>query len=152
MGQKYKVYSVTINPDPNILTCDNNDRKQQNKMFRVFLNNIKNNNYYKNIISVYEYGGKGKRYGKYHLHFMVETRTIRKVEEEALKIFAAKKKSNWKYTVVVKPVTADTNVPDAAKYESYRANIRYIIDNYYRKEQHNKVCCLFCSDGVLNTQ
>lgn len=147
MGSKYRCYSVTINPHPEKVVDHHNDRKFIHEMYRTFLRMLNNNNYFRNIISVYEYGKKGKKYGRLHYHILLETRFIRKVEEIGYKIFG-KPTEKYRYTLKIKPVTVDYGTIEENYVANYRHNIEKVF-NYYTKESHNKELCLFASKGVL---
>ena len=100
------------------------------------------NNLYKKIICVYEYGEKGRAWGKYHLHILLTTNTIIKFCEAACTIFGTESK-RWRNTVVRKVINCDNNTPDEFKQQNMLSNVRYIAEVYMRKEVHNKVKCLF---------
>ena len=137
-------YHVTISPDP-LHSEDYYDRKVANKVLRQFLRELKKNNYYKYIICVYEYGKRGKEYGKLHWHILFKTRFIRKIEEISNKYFATTK-SRSKNTTVVKRIRIDKSYADRSdkqKVENYHKQINYIMREYMQKETQNKVKCLF---------
>ena len=101
-------YHITINPDP-LNSHENNvyDKKLMFKMFRQFLYELKQKKLYKNIISVYEYGAKGKKYGKLHFHILFKTHACNKIKEVACKYFGSHKINRHITTVVVKRITID---------------------------------------------
>lgn len=138
-------YSITINPDPNLQWLDDTrDRKLLNTRFRETLRICKNKNLYKDIIVVYEYGKKGKRYGKLHYHLLVNSKKINLFCDEFLKTFGTTKK-RWKLTVVKKLIKPDYGIPDEFKHINLNVQKKYIFETYFRKETHNKLKCLYSS-------
>lgn len=149
MDELYSMnYHITINPDPlNTLNLDVYDHKLMFKIFRLFLTEAKKNNLYSKIISVYEYGKQGKKYGKLHFHVLFKTHCCNKLQELALKYFGSNKKSRQKTTVVVKRITLDKHMPSSAtphdKLLNFREQCDYINKTYMRKESQNKHKCLY---------
>ncbi|WP_168169805.1 hypothetical protein [Candidatus Izimaplasma sp. ZiA1] len=141
----YKMnYHVTISPDP-LHSEDFYDRKYANKVFRQFLNELKKNNLYSNIISVYEYGPRGKKYGKLHWHILFRTSKVRKIETISNTFFGTTPK-RCKATTVVKRIRIDKNYvarSDKDKIANYHKQVEFIMNNYMKKEQHNKHKCLY---------
>lgn len=141
----YKMnYHVTISPDP-IHQDPFYQKKYAHMVLRLFLDELKKNGLYKNIIVVYEYGPRGKKYGKLHWHMLMRTHKIRKVEETANAYFATSKKRS-KFTTVIKRITIDKNYAarsDQDKVDNYRLQVDTIFRNYFRKETHNKKKCLY---------
>lgn len=141
-------YHITINPDPmNQLSKDVYDKKVMFTIFRQFLEECKKNKYYKNIICVYEYGAKGKRYGKLHFHCLFKTHCCNKIKEIACKYFGSSKKNRHITTVVVKRITIDKVSgdirSDQEKVDNYKEQVDYIMHKYMKKETQNKVKCLY---------
>ena len=141
-------YHVTINPDPKIgwmTSC--NDLKLHNKKFRVFLEDCKKKQLYKNIICIYEYGKHGKQYGKVHYHILLKTSKINKFVEEAISHFGGTEKKRWRNTVVKKAIALDRSLSAHAtpleKVENYRKQINYIMNEYMKKESQNRHKCLY---------
>lgn len=145
----YKMqYHVTINPDPEVeWFTSGNDLKLHNSKFREFLTECKKETLYKNIIVVYEYGTRGREYGKLHWHILLSTNKINKFIEMAISLFGTKKKSRWTNTVVKKAITIDKKLgihaTDEEKVENYRDQINYIMKEYMKKESQNKKKCLY---------
>lgn len=138
-------YSITINPDPNLSWLDDTrDRKLLNRKFRETLRICKNKKLYKNIIVIYEYGKQGKRYGKLHYHLLVNSKKINLFCDEFIKTFGTTKK-RWKLTVVKKLIKPDYGIPDELKITNLNDQKKYIYETYFRKEQHNKLKCLYSS-------
>lgn len=141
----YKMkYHVTISPDP-IHESDFYNRKFAHKILRQFLEEIKKKGLFKNIIIVYEYGKRGKKYGKLHWHMLFETNKIRKIEEISNSYFATSKKRS-RNTTVVKRIRIDKNMidkSDESKVENYQRQIDYIMSEYMQKETQNKIKCLY---------
>lgn len=137
-------YHVTISPDP-IHETDYYDRKVAHKVLRRFLLELKNNKLYKYIICVYEYGPRGKRYGKLHWHILFKTHKVRKIEEISNRYFATSKKRS-RHTTVVKKIRIDKDYvcrSDKDKVDNYRKQIDYIMHEYMQKESQNKKKCLY---------
>lgn len=141
-------YHVTINPDPKcdwITSC--NDLKTHNLKYKEFLRECKKNNFYKNIISVYEYGKNGKEYGKVHYHILLQTNKINKFIEMAISYFGTSNKNRWRNTVVKKQITIDKSLSHDATNEekvlNYRNQIDYIMNKYMKKESQNRHKCLY---------
>lgn len=150
MDELYNMnYHITINPDPlNQLNNDVYAKKLMFKIFRQFLLELKNNKYYKNIISVYEYGPKGKKYGKLHFHILFKTHACNKIKETAIKYFGSTKQSRHKTTVVVKRITIDKllqsdQYTDEEKLQNFKDQCNFLLNKYFKKETHNKVKCLY---------
>jgi len=150
MSELYNMnYHITINPDPlNKLNNDVYAKKLMFKVFRQFLLELKNNKYYKNIISVYEYGPKGKKYGKLHFHILFKTHACNKIKERAIKYFGSNTQSRHRTTVVVKRITIDKSFQSdqytpIQKKQNYNSQCDYILNKYFMKETHNKVKCLY---------
>lgn len=141
----YKMnYHVTISPDP-LHSEDFYDRKYANKVFRQFLNELKKNKLYSQIISVYEYGPRGKKYGKLHWHILFRTNKVRKIEKISNTYFGTSPK-RCKATTVVKRIRIDKNYvarSDIDKIANYKKQVEFIMNNYMKKEQHNKQKCLY---------
>ena len=142
-------YHITINPDPlNQLDNDVYSKKLMFKIFRQFLLELKNKKYYKNIISVYEYGEKGKKYGKLHFHILFKTHCCNKIKEVACKYFGSHSKKRHRNTVVVKRITIDKSLNSdeytvEQKVENYRSQCDYLLHKYMKKESQNRVKCLY---------
>ncbi len=143
-------YHITISPDPEASWFPpgaGSDLKLHNKKLRAFLQECKINKFYKNIILVYEYGKRGKTYGKVHYHILLKTSRVNKFVEAALKHFGCDKKTRWKNTVVKKPIQLDKSLPSTAsdreKVENYHKQIDYIMNNYMQKESQNRHKCLY---------
>lgn len=144
-------YHVTIAPDP-IHETDFYSRKIANKVLRLFLSELKRNKLYKNIICVYEYGSRGKTYGKLHWHILFKTNKIRKIEDMSNKYFATSKKRS-KNTTVIKRIRIDKNYvdrSDADKVANYKAQVDYIMREYMQKESQNKTKCLYTNMIIQN--
>ncbi len=141
----YKMnYHVTISPDP-IHETDFYSRKVANKVLRQFLLELKKNMLFDNIICVYEYGTRGKKYGKLHWHILFKTRYIRKIEETANRYFATSK-GRARHTTVIKRIRIDKTHADSSdevKVENYKQQIDYIMQKYMQKETQNKTKCLY---------
>ena len=141
----YKMnYHVTISPDP-IHETDFYSRKVANKVLRQFLLELKKNMLFDNIICVYEYGTRGKKYGKLHWHILFKTRYIRKIEEVSNRYFATSK-SRARHTTVIKRIRIDKTHADSSdevKVENYKQQIDYIMQKYMQKETQNKTKCLY---------
>jgi len=138
-------YSITINPDPNLSWLDDTrDRKLLNSKLRETLRICKINKLYKDIIVIYEYGKKGKRYGKLHYHLLVNSKKINLFCEEFIKTFGTTKK-RWKLTVVKKLIKSDYGIPIEFKIDNLITQKKYIYETYFRKEVHNKIKCLYSS-------
>jgi len=141
----YKMnYHVTISPDP-IHETDFYSRKVANKVLRQFLRELKKNKLYDNIICVYEYGTRGKTYGKLHWHILFKSRAIRKIEEISNRYFATSK-GRARHTTVIKKIRIDKSYADRSdedKVENYHAQVDYIMKKYMQKETQNKVKCLY---------
>lgn len=138
-------YSITVNPDPNLTWLDDTrDRKLLNAKFRETLLICKNKKLYKNIIVIYEYGKKGKQYGKLHYHLLVNSQKVNQFCEEFIKTFGTTKK-RWKMTVVKKLIKPDFGIIDELKLDNLNAQKKYIYEKYFRKESHNKIKCLYSS-------
>ena len=141
-------YHITINPDPECTWFTHgNDLKTQNKRYRDFLIECKKEKLYKNILSVYEYGKRGKEYGKVHWHILLQSSKVNKFVEMALKYFGTTKKSRWANTVVKKVITIDKslsiNATDEEKVQNYKNQIDYIMKKYMKKESQNQNKCLY---------
>ncbi len=141
-------YHVTINPDPQcgwITSC--NDLKLHNNKFRQFLLECRKEKLYKNIISIYEYGKHGKEYGKVHYHILLQTNKINKFVEMAISYFGTNCKTRWRNTVVKKPIIIDRKVSEYAtdeeKVNNYKQQVKFIHENYMRKESQNRHKCLY---------
>ncbi len=141
-------YHVTINPDPQcgwITSC--NDLKTHNNHYREFIRECKKLKYFKNIISVYEYGKNGKEYGKIHYHILLQTNKINKFIEMAITYFGTSNKTRWRNTVVKSTITLDRKLSDNAtneeKVNNNKQQINYIMSKYMRKESQNRVKCLY---------
>lgn len=141
----YKMnYHVTISPDP-VHEEDFYNKKIAHKVLRLFLEEIKKKGLYKNIIIVYEYGKRGKKYGKLHWHILFASNKIRKIEEISNNYFATTKK-RARNTTVVKRIRIDKNMVDSndeMKVKNYRSQIDYIMSEYMQKETQNKIKMLY---------
>ncbi len=141
-------YHITINPDPHCKwMTSGNDKKEINSRFRAFLESCKKEKYYKNIICIYEYGKRGKQYGKVHYHILLKTSKVNKFVEEAIEHFGSKEKKRWKNTVVKKPIQLDKSLSvhatDEEKVANYHKQIDYIMNKYMTKESQNRHKCLY---------
>jgi len=94
MKSKYLFnFHITINPDPKCEWMTNcQDRKLHNEKLREFIMKIKNRGLYKYILCIYEYGIKGKSYGKLHYHILFKTHASDAIRKEANIIFGTTKK------------------------------------------------------------
>ena len=114
-------------------------------MLRLFLRELKKNKLYDNIICVYEYGTRGKTYGKLHWHILFKSRAIRKIEEISNRYFATSK-ARARHTTVIKKIRIDKSYADRSdedKVENYHSQVDYIMKKYMQKETQNKVKCLY---------
>lgn len=137
-------YHITIAPDP-IHEQDFYNRKIANKVFRRFLDELKRKGLYKNIICVYEYGDRGKKYGKLHWHCLFNTKNCREIEDISNYYFATSKKRS-KTTTFVKKIRIDKNFVDRSnkdKVANYRLQVDKLYRSYFRKETQNKKKCLY---------
>jgi len=140
-------FHITINPDPKcdwLTNCQ--DRKLHNDKLREFIQKIKKRGLYKYILCIYEYGIKGKSYGKLHYHILFKTHASEAIRKEANIMFGTTKK-RCHNTTIVKPIKVDNKLTIEAtpmqKQKNYRDQIDYIINKYFQKETQNKVKCLF---------
>lgn len=148
-------YHITINPDPQcdwITSC--NDLKIHNIRFRQFIREAEKYLLYSNIISVYEYGKRGKEYGKVHWHILLQTTKIDEFIKMAIKYFGTDNNKRWKNTIINKKITIDKSLRRKAtkeeKVDNYKSQIDYIIKKYMKKETHNRIKCLYSNMKKIN--
>lgn len=116
--------SLNLNPDPNKIE-DYNNRKLVNNILLQYINNEAK---IQKAIGVYEWGKYGAEYGKLHYHIALKTTHRKDVEEELLKLFNDRPNCAHR-TLTVKP------------FKDVKHRTDFI--NYMKKENQNKIKCLF---------
>lgn len=144
-------YHFTINPDPKCSWITNNDcrcRKTHHKQLREFLSDAYNQKLFSNTCIVYEYGKYGKKFGKLHYHCLFRTAKAKKLQQCAFRYFkhtSTKSDRSCVYKMISHSLKKDTlNLSwyNSLKKCSLLESKRYIYNNYFRKENHNKIKCL----------
>jgi len=122
-------FFVTINPDPNTdwYTTDT-DKKVIIPLFLNLMQKLKNLDIIKKSISIYEYGKHGKKNGKLHFHCLISTKEKMEMLSQMYKLF--NKRRNLKHCTV-----------DCRHIKSVCDRNQMI--HYLKKEQQNKLKCLF---------
>jgi len=118
--------TININPDPSKIE-DYNNRKLVNNILCEY---IDHETKIMKAVGVYEYGSKGKEYGKLHYHIAIKIlpKDRTDIENQLLKLF--NQKSNCKHRTLQTKMIKDVK---------HRQD--YI--NYMKKESQNKIKCLF---------
>lgn len=115
---------INLNPDPNKIE-DYNNKKLVNNMLMHYIDNEKN---ITKAIGVYEWGKNGPKYGKLHYHMLLKTSNRKVVEENLSELFNDRRN--------LKCRTINTKFIKDVKHRT-----DYL--NYMKKEQQNKIKCLF---------
>lgn len=115
---------VNLNPDPKKIE-DYNNKKLVNK---ILLNFIDNEKTVTKAIGVYEWGKYGTNHGKLHYHFMVKVTNRKNFEDKLSELF------NERYNLKCRTITSKV-IKDVDHRNTY---IKYM-----KKEQQNKIKCLF---------
>lgn len=115
---------INLNPDPNKIE-DYNNKALVNK---ILIDYIESDEKVQKAIGVYEWGKYGPKYGKLHYHIILKTNHRKMVEEELQKLFNCRRN--------LRQVTITSKVIKDNKHKQ-----DYL--NYMKKEQQNKVKCLF---------
>lgn len=116
--------SINLNPDPSKIPDFNNKLVVNN----ILINYIRDEVHIQKAIAVYEYGPKGKTYGKLHFHIAIKTNNQKAVREGLALLF--NKKVNCRHRTI-----------NAKRFRDEKHRQDYI--NYMHKENQNKIKCLF---------
>ena len=120
-------FFFTINPDPNVSWYDGKKKTIVGK-FLTLMEKLKKENTIKKSISVYEYGKYGAKHGKLHFHGFILTTDKELLEKDIYKVFNERANARHR-TLNLKTI----------KSRQDRENMQ----NYLKKEQQNKLKCLY---------
>lgn len=119
-------FFFTLNIDPSV-EWYKNDKKQQIPRVLLFLEKMKCDHLLSKYVIIYEWGEKGKKFGKLHFHGFLKTTQKDSLLDEFYKEFNCK--------VNVRHRTISLSVNKSVRDRENR--IRYL-----KKEQQNKIKCL----------
>lgn len=120
-------FNFTLNPDPNIDYYENTKKWLIPKVLTL-IKKLKDDGIIKKLILVYEWGTYGKKHGKLHFHGLIQTNNKVLVQTEMLREF--NKRSNVKHRTL--QINHLPTIKDRAR-----------AIKYLKKEQQNKLKCLF---------